>query len=155
MANYVSTIGAAPDVVVWMLGINAVGTTPLSTLDSTIDAELACADTLIAAMLAAAPSSKQAVVLPHPGNTLDQPFFDSYPDQLYNTSWGFRRRMHRETEKMLAHWPGDGTGSIYLVPSNMSIDRVTGYPNDNAVHPNSTGYGQIAVAVSAFLKWLR
>jgi len=44
---------------------------------------------------------------------------------------------------------------IYLVPTEMNIDPVDGFPVNNGVHPNPIGYAQIGASFYAWLKvWM-
>lgn len=44
---------------------------------------------------------------------------------------------------------------IYLVPVELNIDPIDGYPVNNGVHPNASGYTQIGASYYSWIKsWL-
>ena len=54
-----------------------------------------------------------------------------------------QRLSHREQE------------GIVLVPTELNVDPVSGYPDNNGVHPNATGYAQIGTSFYAWMKtWM-
>ena len=44
---------------------------------------------------------------------------------------------------------------VVLVPTEINLDPVAGYPDNNGVHPNGVGYAQIGVSFYSWMKaWL-
>ena len=41
---------------------------------------------------------------------------------------------------------------IHLVPTELNIDPIDGYPENNGVHPNAAGYAQIG---ASFYSWMK
>jgi lysophospholipase L1-like esterase len=154
IAAYVTAIGATPDVIVWQLGINSVYTATLAQAESTITTELGCAATLIAAWQAAYPAAIHGISITTPGNAANQPYYDTYSYPV-NDVYYWRQKNHRVVERLIETYSASEGSGIYLIPANLSIDRVNGYPSDNAVHPNNTGYEQIATVVKAWLAYVR
>ena len=45
--------------------------------------------------------------------------------------------------------------NIHLVPTELNVDPVDAYPNNNGVHPNALGYAQIGTSFYAWIKnWM-
>lgn len=42
--------------------------------------------------------------------------------------------------------------NVFLVPIQLNLDPVDGYPANNGVHPNEAGYKQIGTSIYAWLK---
>lgn len=142
-----------PDVVTFLLGINdcfgAKVDDPVA-VDATIKTVLDNAERLIAAFHAAAPKAVFAVGLTTPPNDRQEAFVANYQEKY--TRWGWKRIQHRLVQVMLqrlAHREKDG---IYLVPTELNLDPIDGYPNNNGVHPNAVGYAQIGDSFYAWLK---
>jgi lysophospholipase L1-like esterase len=54
---------------------------------------------------------------------------------------------------MLTQFSGREAQNIHVVPTELNLDPVDGYPENNGVHPNVTGYQQIGASFYAWLKW--
>ena len=67
--------------------------------------------------------------------------------------WNWRQVQHRIVERQLEHFGQREGENIFLVPTELNLDIVGGYPDNNAVHPNATGYQQIGASIYAWLKW--
>jgi lysophospholipase L1-like esterase len=145
----------APDAVTFLLGINdCFGANPddSTAMDKTIDGVLANADKLLEAFRDAAPKAVLAVGLTTPPNARESGFEANYKGRYHR--WGWKRIQHRLVEKMMERL-GDREGEkIYLVPTELNIDPVDGYPVDNGVHPNKEGYAQIGASFYAWMKAL-
>jgi GDSL-like Lipase/Acylhydrolase family len=145
--------GQAPDVVTFLLGINdCFGAKPDDrvAMDKTINSVLDSADKLLTAFHQAAPNAKLAVGLTTPPNSREEGFVANYKGTYHR--WGWKRIQHRLVQRMverLSHREGDG---IYLVPTELNVDPIDGYPNNNGVHPNPVGYGQIG---ASFYSWIK
>ncbi|MBL9114927.1 MAG: SGNH/GDSL hydrolase family protein [Verrucomicrobiaceae bacterium] len=148
--------GTAPDVITFLLGINdCFGAKPddLKAMDAHIEGVLVNADKLLAAFRAAFPKTAFAVGLTTPPNSRQKAFEANYQDKY--TRWGWKRIQHRLVEKMLARWATSGTQGIYLVPTELNLDPVGGYPENNGVHPSPAGYAEVGGTFYAWVKaWL-
>ena len=148
--------GKAPDVITFLLGINdCFGAKPddLKAMDAHIDGVLTNADKLLEAMRAACPKTAFAVGLTTPPNSRQKAFEANYKDKY--TRWGWKRIQHRLVEKMLNRWATSGAKGIYLVPTELNLDPVAGYPENNGVHPSAVGYAQVGGTFYAWVKaWL-
>lgn len=145
--------GKRPDYIVCMLGINdCFGLNPddPAALDAGIDRTFVHAETLVAALRKAAPNAEIGVCLTTPPNTRDGAFVANYKDRY--TRWGWRRIQHRLVEKELTQFGGREKEHLFLVPTELNLDPTGGYPENNAVHPNTAGYQQVGASIYAWLK---
>ena len=62
------------------------------------------------------------------------------------------RIQHRLVQRMLERLSNRESEGIHLVPTELNLDPVDGYPNNNGVHPNATGYAQIG---ASFYSWMK
>lgn len=146
--------GQRPDVVTFLLGINDCFAAPANDpikLDARIDAVFQHAETLLAAMRRAAPQAQLAVCITPPPNVRPEAFEANYQGRY--PRWGWRQIQHRLVERQIAHFAGRERERVFLVPTELNVDPLDGYPANNGVHPNSVGYGQIAETLYAWLKW--
>lgn len=146
--------GRSPDVVTFLLGINDCFAAPADdavALDRHIDGVLAQADLLLAAFQAAAPKAKLAVCLTPPPNARDEAFVANYKDKYPRSGWV--RIQRRLVERQLQHFGGRERERIFVVPTELDLDVIDGYPENNGVHPNAAGYARIAATLHAWLKW--
>lgn len=145
--------GKSPDVVFFLLGINdCFGAKPddPAKMDEQIDRVLKQADILLAAFHKAAPKATLAIGLTTPGNVREGAFRANYQDRY--PQWGWKRIQHRLVQKELEHFSGREKEGIVLVPTEIELDPLDGYPEDNAVHPSTAGYNQVARSIYAWLK---
>lgn len=152
--------GKRPDVVFFLLGINdCFGADPDEppAIDARIDAMFSHADKLLAGFRAAAPDADLAVCVTTPPNARESGFLANYKGRYHR--WGWKRIQHRLVERLLERFPqaaetdGRADSRLFLVPTQLNIDPVDGYPENNGVHPNATGYQQIGSSLYAWLKW--
>jgi lysophospholipase L1-like esterase len=146
--------GRRPDVVTFLLGINDCFAAPSqdrAALDRHIDGVLAEADRLLAAFHAAAPAAKLAVCLTPPPNARDAAFVANYKTNYPRAGW--LRIQSRLVERQLEYFAHREAEQIFVVPTELDIDVVDGYPENNAVHPNAAGYARLAATLHAWLKW--
>ena len=146
--------GERPDTVVFMLGINdCFGAPPddPKAMDARIDAVLGHADTLLAAFHKAAPRADLAICLTTPPNVREEAFVANYKGNYHR--WGWKRIQHRLVEREIEHFDRREAKRLFLVPTELDLDPIAGYPENNAVHPNATGYRQIANSLYAWLLW--
>lgn len=142
--------GHPPDVVTFLLGINdCFGAAPDSP-DAKITEVLTQAEKLLAAFRQAAPQAVLAVGLTTPPNSRQVAFEANYKDKY--TRWGWKRIQHRLVRRMLERLGSREAQNIHLVPTELYLDPVDGYPVNNGVHPNATGYAQIGTSFYCWLK---
>ncbi len=139
-----------PDVVTFLLGINDCFSANPDSPDAKIDEVLNHAEKLIAEFRAAAPKALLAIGLTPPPNARQSGFTANYKDKY--SRWGWKRIQHRLVQRMLERFSGREAENIHLVPTEINLDPVDGYPVDNGVHPNPTGYTQIGRSFYAWMK---
>lgn len=145
--------GDRPDVITFLLGINDCFGAPAGDakrLDEHIDAVFKQADTLLAAMKQAAPEATLAVCITPPPNVRDGAFEANYQGKY--PRWNWRQIQHRLVERQIQHFGDRAAERIVLVPTELNVDPIDGYPENNGVHPNAVGYRQIAETIYAWLK---
>jgi len=143
--------GARPDFIIIMLGINdCFSARPDSpeTIDPKIDAMFREAELLLKEFAAAAPKAQIGICLTTPGNARDEAFEANYKGRY--PRWGWRRIQHRLVERQIRHFSGQPR--LHLIPTQLNLDTLDGYPPNNAVHPNVAGYRQIGATIYAWLK---
>ncbi len=139
-----------PDVVTFLLGINDCFAADPNHPDPKINEVLDNADKLLAAFHLAAPKAMLAVGLTTPPNARQEGFTANYKDKY--PRWGWKRIQHRIVQRMLERLSHRENEGIYLVPTELNLDPVDGFPTNNGVHPNPTGYAQIA---GSFYSWIK
>ena len=145
------TGGKRPDLFIIMLGINdCFSAKPDSpdTIDPKIDRMFREADLLLKDLRKAAPRSDIGICLTTPGNSRDAAFEANYGKRY--TRWGWHRIQHRLVERQIEHFK-DKPG-IHLIPTELNLDTTDGYPPNNGVHPNETGYKQIGATIYSWIK---
>lgn len=145
--------GQAPDYVVFLLGINdCFGAPPddPQAMDANIDDMFKHAETLLADFRKAAPQAHFGICLTPAPNSRQEAFQANYQDKY--TRWGWKRIQHRLVQRQLEHFAEGTHQNLSLIPTQVNIDPIEGYPADNAVHPNQGGYQQIGASIYAWLK---
>ena len=145
--------GERPDFVTFLLGINdCFGANPdeLAAIDDRIDAMLLHADALVAAFRKAAPQAQLGICLTTPPNSREEAFQANYKDRYHR--WGWKRIQHRLVQREIRHFANRETERLFVVPTQLNLDPVDGYPVNNGVHPNEFGYKQIGASIYAWLK---
>lgn len=139
-----------PDVVTFLLGINdcfgADPNNPYAKINEVLDH----ADKLLAEFHKAAPKAILAVGLTTPPNARQAGFTANYKEKY--PRWGWKRIQHRLVQVMLKRFSGREQEGIHLVPTELNVDPVDGYPVNNGVHPNPAGYAQIG---ASFYSWMK
>jgi len=146
--------GEPPDVVTVLLGINdcfRANPNDLAAMDANISAMLDHAEKLLKAFRAAAPRTAFAIGLTTPPNARESGFEANYQGKYHR--WDWKRIQHRLVQRMMERLGGREREGIHLVPTELNLDPVDGYPNNNGVHPNATGYQQIGASFYCWLKW--
>ncbi|MCM2318051.1 MAG: SGNH/GDSL hydrolase family protein [Pseudomonas sp.] len=169
-AQYLANNGySAPDWVMIHLGINDVfAYTSDAAVSAAADTAFSQLDGLIASIKAAGASTKVGLMLPTPPASSQDAFGSKYGSG--QNRWRDKRNILIWVRQLIAKYVGQEASRIYIVPSNVALDTVHGYPTDaaapvnsrtpgvtvsrqnNAVHPAENGYQQIGDAVWAFLK---
>jgi hypothetical protein len=146
-----SVLGDTPEVVVWLLFTNSVFTTAIP--DTTIPAEVAYAETLIAAWQAVDSNIKHLVLLPAPGNGRESAYVDNYNGAIEDMyRWEYRHRM--ACRLALAQFKNRESSKIYVADMSNAIDRFAGYPELNALHPHLWGHQELALRITAALNYV-
>lgn len=145
--------GQRPDVVTFLLGINdCFGAPPTDPAgqDTRFAAMFAQAEALLAGFRKAAPKAVFGIGLTTPPNSRQVAFEANYGDRY--TRWGWKSIQHRLVQAELAQFGGRQAEGIRVVPTELDVDPVDGYPENNGVHPNAVGYAQIGRSFHAWLK---
>jgi lysophospholipase L1-like esterase len=142
--------------VTFLLGINdcfAANPDDPVAMEKHINGVLDHADGLLAAFHAAAPQAVLAVGLTTPPNARESGFEANYKGKYHR--WGWKRIQHRLVQRMMERFGKRQADNIFLVPTELNLDPVDGYPENNGVHPNPAGYAQIGASFHAWLKaWM-
>lgn len=152
--------GERPDVVFFLLGINdCFGANPddPAAIDDRIDRMLSPTGRLLDEFRKAAPDTDLAICVTTPPNARESGFEANYKGRYHR--WGWKRIQHRIVERLLARYEGQGAkedaakAHLFAVPTQLNLDPVDGYPENNGVHPNGFGYQQIGASIYSWLKW--
>lgn len=145
--------GRLPDVVTIMLGINdcfhAKYDDPAA-IETRIDDMFKQADILVAALRRAAPEADLGICLTTPPNARESGFEANYKGRYHR--WGWRQIQHRLVERQIDKFKGQEKKHVFIVPTELNLDPVDGYPENNGVHPNGEGYKQIGASIYAWIK---
>lgn len=140
-----------PDYVIFMLGINDCFSAPSDDPDARIDAMFQQADVLLTAFRRAAPDAQLGICLTTPPNSRPGAFQANYQDRY--PRWGWKRIQHRLVQRQIARYGNQPQTNMFVIPTQLNLDPVNGYPDNNAVHPNAIGYQQISECIYAWLQW--
>lgn len=146
--------GKRPDYVTFLLGINdcfSANPDRREAMDASIDAMFKYADQLVTAFRRAAPDAELGICLTPPPNSREEAFDANYRGAFHR--WGWKRIQHRLVQRELEHFGNRRQDNIFLIPTELNLDPVSGFPPSNGVHPNATGYRQIAATLYAWLKF--
>ncbi|MFO1001126.1 MAG: GDSL-type esterase/lipase family protein [Planctomycetaceae bacterium] len=144
--------GHKPDAIVVLLGINdCFGAPPndQKAMDAHIDRTLDSAETVLKSLRDAAPDARIGFCLTPPANARDEAFKANYGDRYTRKGW--KAIQHRLVQRQLAYVVKKNDAKISIVPTELNVDPVDGYPDNNGVHPNAVGYHQIAQTIFAWL----
>ncbi|QDU51599.1 hypothetical protein Pan110_39660 [Gimesia panareensis] len=143
--------GNTPDVVIIMLGINDCFSAKQDAIDDKIDGMFTPADILIKALQAAAPQAEVGICLTTPGNSRQEAFYANYKDRY--SRWGWKKIQHRLVQRQIEKFAGREKENLFIIPTELNLDIVDGYPVNNGVHPNKVGYQQIGASIYSWLKF--
>lgn len=147
------TDGKRPDTIIVLLGINdcfSADPDDPRNIDQRIDQMFGFAKKLIAAFRNTAPDAEIGICLTPPPNARDAAFEANYKGRY--SRWGWKRIQHRLVERQLQLFSGREDEQLFVIPIELYLDPVDGYPANNGVHPNATGYKQIGASIYAWLK---
>ncbi|MEZ6047820.1 MAG: SGNH/GDSL hydrolase family protein [Planctomycetaceae bacterium] len=142
--------GVPPDVVVFKLGINDCFTADTGNPDVRITAMLEAADQLLAEFRQAAPQALFGLCLTTPGNSREAAFSANYAERYSRRGW--KQIQHRLVQRQIEHFREKENEYLSIIPTELNLDTTGGYPDNNAVHPNTEGYNQIGTSIYAWLK---
>lgn len=146
--------GERPDYTIILLGINDCFSAPaddVAGIDARIDSMFKHADRLLAAIQKAAPQTHVGFCLTPAANSRQAAFEANYKDRY--TRWGWKRIQHQLVQRQLEYVKEKNDSRLSVIPTELNIDPVDGYPDNNAVHPNDSGYAQIGQTIYSWLKW--
>ncbi|WP_417387497.1 SGNH/GDSL hydrolase family protein [Gimesia sp.] len=143
--------GKTPDFVIIMLGINDCFSAKQDAIDEKIDGMFTQADILIKALQAAAPHAEIGICLTTPGNSRQEAFYANYKDRY--SRWGWKKIQHRLVQRQIEKFTDREKQNLFIIPTELNLDIVDGYPVNNGVHPNKVGYDQIGASIYSWLKY--
>ncbi|MFK5924067.1 MAG: SGNH/GDSL hydrolase family protein [Verrucomicrobiota bacterium] len=150
----VKCAGQKPDYVTFLLGINdcfhADYKDPAA-VEAKFGKMTQQAEILLAAFRKALPKADFGICLTTPPNARESAFTTNYKGRYTREGW--RSIQYRLVERQLKHFGGRDEQGIYIVPTAFDLDVVNGYPKDNGVHPNESGYARIGTSIYEWLKW--
>lgn len=144
--------GHKPDAIIVLLGINdCFGAPPndLKAMDAHIDQTFLSADAVLASLRDAAPEARIGFCLTPPANARDEAFKANYGDRYTRKGW--KAIQHRLVQRQLEYVAKKNDPKITMVPTELNVDPVDGYPDNNGVHPNTEGYHQMAQMMFAWM----
>lgn len=141
-AYYLSNTGqAAPDWVLWHLGINdCFGMTTDAAVHGLMDRALIQLDAMIASTKAAAPGVACIVATPIPPGVNEDAWGTAY--QVAQNLTRYKRNIAIVAYRLAEYYRTKEAQSVYLLPWHTSVDPVAGYSATDPIHPLTTGnYG--------------
>ena len=145
--------GTPPDVVTFLLGTNdcfAAKADDPKSVEEKSAAMLKQADILLAAFHQAAPRADLGVGLTVPPNSRESGFEANYKGKYHR--WNWKRVQHELVRREIAHFGHREGERIFVVPTELDLDPVDGFPVNNGCHPNTTGYRQIGATLYSWIK---
>jgi len=144
--------GEIPNIIVIMLGINdcfSANSNDPASINSRADTMFEHADILLEALRSAAPKARIGICLTTPGNSRQEAFQANYQDRY--TRWGWKRIQHQLVQRQIAFVQSAQKQDepLFIIPTQLNLDTVDGYPVNNGVHPNAAGYQQIGTTIYA------
>lgn len=155
VGRYIQTAcdGTPPDVVTFLLGTNdcfsAKADDPQS-IDARVETMFKQADVLLAAFHQAAPRAELGVGLTVPGNSRESGFEANYHGKYHR--WNWKQVQHELVRREIEHFGHRQDQHISLIPTELNLDPVDGFPVNNGCHPNEMGYKQIGTTIYAWIK---
>lgn len=159
--------GEPPDFVVIQVGGNDVWRANDDTIDATIDTIFSYYDILIRMIHEVSPETRVAITLLDPPSR-SQHGFRNYKGTQKQTRWQYRRNQHRMVERQIERYGNRESENIFLIPVNLTIDCVNGFPMReypinarnaskefrvyDGCHLSNEGYGQFGDQIYAWMK---
>jgi lysophospholipase L1-like esterase len=143
--------GQPPDFVIFMLGINDCFSAPPDSPDDRIDTMFKQADILLKAFREAAPRAEFGICLTTPPNSRESAFEANYKGRY--PRWGWKQIQHRLVQRQIDRFAAAKQTNVSIIPTQLNLDPIDGYPENNGVHPNAVGYKQVGASIYAWLKW--
>jgi len=145
--------GQRPDIITVLLGINdcfSAKPDDIGAIDAKVNRMFTYADKLVAAFRRAAPEADIGICITTPPNSRESGFEANYKGRY--PRWGWKRIQHRLVERELEKFAGREPEQLFVVPTQLNLDPVDGYPENNGVHPNRFGYAQIGASIYCWVK---
>lgn len=146
--------GEKPNIIIIELGINDcthINSTSSKTIDTGIDIMFHYAGIFLNSLISFLPDVNIGICLPPAPNNNADAFYKNYGDSL--TQWDWHKIQHRLTQRYIDYFTLNYKENCSIIPDNLSIDTINGYPNNNALHPNADGYRQIGDCIYYWIKW--
>ncbi len=144
--------GEKPDVITISLGINdcfTASANPDKLAAKKIEALFENADRLVQEFRKACPNAKIGLCVTPPPNHRSEAFVASYQQKYPREGW--MRVLQQLQKEQMRRWGHSECVHVSLIPIHLNLNTTTGYPESNAVHPNKTGYQQIADSIYAWI----
>ena len=152
LASYRTSLGAEPDLVVWLLGTNQILNKTPATIGAKVTSEMAAATALLTGWHA---NTEHAFALTMPATTSQDAFTLNYGAST--DRWTDWRENQQAMVLGIVDTFGDREGEgIFLIPTNTALQPEVehgDYVATNAIHPVTQGYEALGDAVAAFLLW--
>lgn len=118
-------------------------------MDTTIDEMFEHVEYYITKLIDYKKDIQIGICLPPAPNSRNKAFMANYGNKYTQTGWTKNER--RLAQKYVAYFSNYFQSNCSPIPLGINIDTNHGYPVDNAVHPNKSGYDQLA---SSIFNWL-
>ena len=158
--------GKAPDFITIMLGINDTFSSTDANIKNRADNMLKQYDRLVKAFHSVDRNTKIGVLLVTPPAGTQDAVGKNYGCRT--TRWQVKRNMHTLAQAMIRLYGGRRKENIFIVPVNVNLDCLRGYPRRmmpfnartkkkgwrlrNGVHPAVPGHGQIGDSIYCWIK---
>ena len=123
----------------------------LPAVDWGINSVLGNSNILLEHLQLAAPKAIIGICLTTPPNTSQKAFLANYKGKF--NRWPWKQVQHRFVQRQIKHFSNREKDNIFIIPTELNLDCINGYPENNAVHPNKKGYNQIGSSIYCWLKW--
>ena len=149
-ATYMNNLGAMPDVVIIMLGINRVVTAEDHLWEDYVEQELEATDAMMSALMTHG-VEVCIPVLTTPGHDDQASWTDNYAGESWEDQFRWELRHRHQLRRQVERWSGRENEGVFVAAAATAIDPADGYPDDNALHPQAgnPGYQQLAAPLHA------
>ena len=97
-----------------------------------------------------APQADLEVGLTIPANSRESGFQASYRGKYHR--WNWRQVQHELVRREIEHFGNRQRERIFVVPTELSLDTVDGFPENDGCHPGHAGYQQIGDTIYSWIK---